>query len=425
MTTRRRGTAKPPQLAEGYIDLSWVEADHSPEEWHEPDVKPTTEPTEQEIADEIVLIEERLVAKTDTWDEDDVGDLLAEGLPPEAVPTILRRTDGARLLYPGKISSIAGPPESAKGWFACLAARQVIEDGGNVLYIDFEDSLVGVLRRMLQIGVPEFWLAASFHYINPMETIEGKEKRLWRTVARTHPKLIILDGLTQALANENLDDNKNTDVVAWFNALPRKLVIAGGEDEPAVLIVDHVTKANTGDRYALGAGQKLAALDGTQFKAKMVKPFSHGKSGKAEIRVTKDRPGAVRAKAIGESVAEGQIVAMLDLQVVPGDEHNVIAKLWPPDDDNLLKTPDLQIVPTRIMDDMMKILVAPGQQPLNKTELKALVKGNSQAKHLAINQLLKDGKLVLAKEFGDTGRLLVYVNRNYAPTGNTNARSLP
>lgn len=404
------------------IDLSMYPADHSP--GGEDDFLPI----EQAIVahkeryagtDEIQLVEgwDEPRKLRSSWDVFDVASALLHGIPPEVEPTVLRRMDGPALLYQGKVSSIAGPPESAKGWFALAACRQEILNNEHVVYVDFEDSPDTVIRRLLQLGIPEEHIGAFFHLVNPIERFDAKDPNtggvFFHMLADTEPTLVILDGLTQALSNNELDDNKNTDVVQWFRELPRKIITATAGNA-AVLIVDHVTKADdAAKRYALGAGQKLAALDGSQFKAKMIKPFSPGKSGRMEIFVTKDRPGNVRSHAWGDSVESGQHIASMELESVEGPDHFVKLRLWPGGVAHLRETADKQIVSPRMMDDIMAVMVAPGQTMLNRSQLYRLLRGSNQAKVIALNELLKDSKIIERKENHDTGPLKLFVNPHW------------
>ena len=423
-----RSTRKPARAAarlrrtelvpEGWIDLSHVEADHSP---HEPDAEEIAEVLAaiaqheaevEQLSDEEIEQEWTERQLRSPWDAGDVAFALQGGLPGEPEPTVLVRSDGQPLLYRGKVSGIMGEPESGKGWFACLATAQTIHSLESVVYIDFEDNMVPLLRRMLGLGVREDLLSRFLWAINPTVPLDinGQTGKDFKRVLRAaQPALVILDGVTQALANEGKDSLDNKEVVQWFNELPR--MIAKGPSAPAVLIIDHVVKirADRG-RGPLGAGQKLAAIDGTQFGAEVINPFDEEHAGKVKIVVTKDRPGKVRKHAVGKEVIQ-EIAVM---SIVPDGDHTRIT-LWPPSDDKLAKTPDEQVIPTRIMDRMMKWLTSPGQPPTNRSQLRALVRGDNNAKTIAINQLIKDGILIERKENFDTGPVKLYVNPHYKP----------
>jgi KaiC/GvpD/RAD55 family RecA-like ATPase len=61
-------------------------------------------------------------------------------------PTLLRRSDGKHLIYPGKLHSFAGVPGGGKSWLAQVLSAQVITAGSIVLYVDFEDAPESVVK---------------------------------------------------------------------------------------------------------------------------------------------------------------------------------------------------------------------------------------------------------------------------------------
>ncbi len=60
-------------------------------------------------------------------------------------------------------------------------------------------------------------------------------------------------------------------------------------------MIDHVAKdrASAG-RWAVGAGQKLALIDGAAFGLEVLNPLGRGRNGQVRITLAKDRPGALR-----------------------------------------------------------------------------------------------------------------------------------
>src|SRR5262249_2724871 len=82
-------------------------------------------------------------ARPASWQPVDLAPVVAGVLAGELVgpvPTLLARTDGACLLYPGAITALQGEPEACKGWIVLNAAVQTLHAGGTVLYIDCEDT---------------------------------------------------------------------------------------------------------------------------------------------------------------------------------------------------------------------------------------------------------------------------------------------
>src|SRR5437867_3466218 len=54
-------------------------------------------------------------------------------------PTILRRTDGEALFYPGRLHAVVGESESCKTWFVLMAVVAIVNELGHALIVDFED----------------------------------------------------------------------------------------------------------------------------------------------------------------------------------------------------------------------------------------------------------------------------------------------
>jgi hypothetical protein len=68
------------------------------------------------------------------------------------------------------------------------------------------------------------------------------------------------------------------------------------EPGAAILTVDHVSKGNDRGRHLIGSQHKGAGLDGPLFTVeRVIEPFGRGLIGRAEIVISKDRPGYVRA----------------------------------------------------------------------------------------------------------------------------------
>ena len=74
--------------------------------------------------------------QTPSWMPVDLSAVIAgvqSGAIVGPVPTLMSRTDGPCLLYPGEVHSLAGEPESGKGWITLATARAIIADGCRAL----------------------------------------------------------------------------------------------------------------------------------------------------------------------------------------------------------------------------------------------------------------------------------------------------
>jgi hypothetical protein len=233
-----------------------------------------------------------------TWTPVALQDVL-DGRATDPPPVFLRRDDGRGLFYAGGVHALFGEPEACKGWIALHTAAECLDDGGRVLYVDFEDSPASVVGRLLAIGANRDAVLERFVYVRPDEPLVEAAVREFKAACHG-VTLAILDGVTEALTLHGLDLASNTDVAKWLDKLPRPLARAGA----AVLMIDHVTKdREQRGRYAIGAQHKLAGVD-CAYAVKVLEPFARGRDGKVHITVTKDRPGHVRGSAVDGRVAD-------------------------------------------------------------------------------------------------------------------------
>ncbi len=167
------------------------------------------------------------------------------------VPKLLRRTDGKCLLYPGQIHSIAGEPETGKGWISLSAAVSVIEQGGNVLYVDLEDTAESIITRLFSLGLNAEAIVEHFTYVRPDDQFSDAALRLLLD-ARSYD-LAVIDGLTEAYSLLGLGD-KQDDVAQFLKTLARPMADRGA----AVLLIDHV--ARTAINRAAGRSARSTSL---------------------------------------------------------------------------------------------------------------------------------------------------------------------
>jgi hypothetical protein len=235
-------------------------------------------------------------------------------------PTLLRRTDGQYLLYGGRVHLFYGPPESSKGWLTLLAGTQCLEAGGVVVYVDLEDSPRSAVERLLALGADPSVITDRFVYVRPDEPLSSPAAMEdLQDILRLAPALFVVDGVTEVMTLHDLDPNSNPDTSRFMALLPKKAAAAGA----AVVLIDHVTKdAERRGRYPVGAGHKLAMLDGTGLSLDVVRLFGRGLEGMARITLHKDRLGFVRAAAAGGTVAG-------ELHMSPGEEGRLDLRVKP------------------------------------------------------------------------------------------------
>ncbi|MGC0271723.1 AAA family ATPase [Pseudactinotalea sp. Z1739] len=304
-----------------------------------------------------------------------VAGLLAGTIKRHA-PTIAARDDGACLFYAGKVNGVAGASGSGKTWTALHAAAQQIAAGHHAVYVDLEDDEVGVVGRMLDLGADPDLLAgpgARFHYLHPEEAFtDASAEHLAATIRKYRPTLVVIDSTGESMAIDGAKPNDDDDTARWFRRLPTSIANTG----PAVVVLDHVVKADDGGLWPIGSQRKRAAINGAQYMQTTVRPFSKGHPGAAKLICAKDRHGNYRP---------GQRVT--DLAVNPAGAGVHIIMRTPSD----AATPTAETFrPTALMEKASRALEATAE-PLSTRKAYATVRGKQEYVRAALDVLVAEG----------------------------------
>ncbi|HWF31958.1 MAG TPA: AAA family ATPase [Solirubrobacteraceae bacterium] len=323
-----------------------------------------------------------MTAATNTWTPIDLAAVLSQietGELAGATPTLMPRTDGVPLLYPGELHQFAGEPESGKGWLALAETVRIIRSGDRVLYIDFEDCAPNVVGRLLALGAQVKDLGALV-YVQPADALTPAA--LKRLIGDETFALAILDGMTEAYALLGLESESNADVPKFLGLLPRPIAATGA----AVVLIDHVTKSREGrGRYAIGAQHKLAGI-AVAYGVEVIEPPSRITPGKLKLTIAKDRHGHIRGHATAGVIALARIE--------PQDEGaTVTVTLEPPDG----VSTDGSFRPTVLMERASRAIEeSPG---LTARELRERISGsNSGAKDEAVRVLVREQFVEVRRE---------------------------
>lgn len=241
----------------------------------------------------------RTLEQTHSWQPVDLLPIVT-GQVAALTPELLTRADGQALLYPGLIHAFNAEPEAGKTWLALAACAQCIAAHQHAAYLDFEDSAAGVTERLLALCADPDDIIEYFHYFRIDDPIDHRARAALTHLHQSTPLTIaIIDGVAEAMAGSGWDESSNTDIAAFYLALPRQLARHG----TTVVLIDHLVKdKDSQGRYARGAGHKLAGIDGATFKLEGIAPFGRGLDGMSKLTITKDRPGWLRH--IGKTAAE-------------------------------------------------------------------------------------------------------------------------
>lgn len=243
---------------------------------------------------------------------------VVRGEEPDLLPTILWRSDGACLLYPGLSHSFAGEPTAGKTLIALAAAAQLLERGGRAAMIDYEGNRRVVGGRLRAMGADPDAVAERFHYLRPPTAFDpALSAELGRLLAEAAADLVIIDGVARGIARQGGNEDTAADVLAWIDLVVRPATETGA----AALMLDHVAKSRDGrGRWARGSGAKLGEIEGAAYSVDAVQPWSRTRPGYAHLRLDKDREGVLGT--------EGSVVAVVRFTPTAG---GVAFAVDPPD----------------------------------------------------------------------------------------------
>lgn len=237
-----------------------------------------------------------------SWLPLDLADALAGARP--SGPTVLRRSDGKALLYPGQTHVVYGEAESMKSWFCLVACAEQIDAQRNVVYIDFEDDEYETVNRLRSLGLSDSAIKSHFHYVRPDEPLTGPHRdEAIDTLVSLAPTVIVLDGVTEGMELHGWDPLSIKDAAQW-GRLPRTLARLGVDPEqdhlgPAVISIDHAPKDKDNRAGPIGSQHKKAGISGAAYYLNVRSPFGVGLAGVVDIHCTKDRRGRVREVSAG------------------------------------------------------------------------------------------------------------------------------
>lgn len=321
--------------------------------------------------------------RTASWAPVDLSEILAGTYRPP-VPTLLRRTDGQALLYPGLTHSFHGEPESGKSMLAQYLAATLTAEGKRVLYLDYESDPASIVGRLLMLGASRESLAGGrFVYVQPTHspTASGAERAEWLRLIAEPFALAVIDGVTAALVTCGFESIDNDQVTRWAHMIPTRIAEATGA---AVVMVDHVPKdAQNRGRFAIGAQAKLAVLSGAAFTLEPKEQLGVGLRGVVSVRASKDRPGQLRRHGIGYRWND-RTTEMAQF-IVDSTGPSPVVSLVPPAPAQEGKP----FRPTQIMENMSRELEKAPSDSQKKTE--ALVSGNTEHKRKALHLLVSEG----------------------------------
>jgi hypothetical protein len=251
----------------------------------------STEATESAYEDE----EDTDEPDRDPTDPFDIADLMEGVILERESPTMLERTDGKFLIYPGRFHSIYGEPGHGKTWVALHLVREQLSLGNVVAYLDYDEDDAGksIALRLRSLGIAPPLVRHGLRYLNPQGM--GRNQEQWSKLKQQlkiwKPTLVVVDTMAPALVELGLNEKDNSEVGAWY--AHARWLLRGLKPQAALVIIDHVVKSGEGrGRWARGAGDKLGRLHAA-YGVESAAPFDRMTPGFIKLTVAKDRAGEI------------------------------------------------------------------------------------------------------------------------------------
>jgi AAA domain len=315
----------------------------------------------------------------ESWRRVDLGPAL-RGEITKPAPSILRRDDGAGCFTAGCVNGIHGGDGDGKSMVAALATTQEILDGHDVIWVDFEEPNEATLLERLRdvFGLDPDTIDRQLHYYGPREPFDKLAvAAIKRDVAEHDVTLIVVDSLGEAFGLEGVDEDRDKDVAPWMRRVARTLADAG----PAVLNIDHATKAADNPLHPSGSKRKRAAITGQSYLLEAPQPLTRENGGRVTLKCAKDRHGHYR---------RGTLVAGVEFNIYP--DGTVVHVRAPAERQRDADAPSAKL---DLMERKAVEAVTREGQSLSQNRLEELmnVKASAKAKRAGMEQAVARGTL--------------------------------
>jgi hypothetical protein len=213
-------------------------------------------------------------------------------------------------LVKGVLHLLYSDAEAGKTWLALKLALDVIRTGERVLWIDEELGPRDLTERLRALGATPEEIKTQLVYLAfPDWTMHPTDVLSWHALISAmanNPRklgLVVIDTVTDALANAGLDENSGVEVTSWIKTYPEAATMHG----VTTLLLDHVGKSEGGaPRHAVGSRAKRAKAK-VQLALSLPKPardyYNATRLGRIRVTLTKNTLGAeierVRELTIG------------------------------------------------------------------------------------------------------------------------------
>lgn len=309
------------------------------------------------------------------------------------------------LFLPGRLSTLFGESGGGKTFFMLHVMKEEIDKGHDVVYVDYEDAAETAIHRLHQLGASNEEILRHLIYIQPREKwCPQAEKDLTQRLSGRDVRLVVVDSVGESIAVEGYNPNADDEVARWFSGAARYFTKEIGA---AVVLLDHVTKANTRNRdndYAAGSLRKRAAIDGAAYSLHVITPASRTSDGEFEFITRKCRNGWRTNGHIAASV-----------RMVNGANGRVSFTVSQPG--CVTRKP---FSPSRCMKEVSAFLETEARA-MSKSEIGKNIRFNTNVVSAAIDELVRGGYCTQTE--GPRKAKLITFAKAYVDDGESAARS--
>lgn len=209
-------------------------------------------------------------------------------------PTVGTFGRGKALFYVGAVNCIYCEPGKGKTWLSAYIAKEHIENGGTVIFIDPESTAKRVIRRMKFLGTDITLGKRSFKYTCATDPKKIREYQAWAEGREN--VLLIYDGLANPIASAGQDENGNGAL-----KILQEHVKPFADSGATCLVIDHCGKNEK--KGLRGFSGKLGFYKGAVYQIEVGTPFAPGIDGYLRLRLDKDNEGGTMV-TVGTLAAE-------------------------------------------------------------------------------------------------------------------------
>lgn len=224
----------------------------------------------------------------ESWASIDLRSVLAGNFQ-QPTPTVGATMCGQRALsYRAAVNGMHADSGTGKGFVWSLKAKQILDAGGRVLVLDYEDTPVSIAARLRLIGCDPGSIAERFDYRRPRDPWTPTVTAMLVDVVRSAPiDYVVIDSIGEAFAIEGVNEDRDNEVGPFYAQNVRPLAEAGA----CVDVIDHSTKAEGTHFHPSGSKRKRAAITGASYWVRPIKPLVKERGGQLALICAKDRHG--------------------------------------------------------------------------------------------------------------------------------------